>query len=205
MTTIRCMVSTSSTRPMGNRAYTSCPHPRPEQLVGVIDSAAHRLETVLEARGLLEAGDDGESDALATDEPLLAACYATSLRNSDTLGDRAGQPSLRLIGEPPASSPSRRGVAVQHQGFSLHVGDQIDGRDRKRLEQLIRYVARPPIATDRLRMRPDGDLVYTLKTPWSDDYVPYCTSFVPSSPSGQRRGFSTAGIRLFVGKPHAGS
>ena len=142
--------------------------PTSEQLVDIVDSTARKLETLLEARGLLGAGDDGESDALADDEPLLATCYATSLRNCDTLGDRAGLPSLRLVGEPPATSPSRRGVAVQHQGFSLHVGDQIDGRDRKRLEQLIRYVARPPIATDRLRMRPDGDLVYTLKTPWSD-------------------------------------
>ncbi|MFZ5786442.1 MAG: transposase [Acidobacteriota bacterium] len=100
--------------------------------------------------------------------PLLAACYATSLRNCDSVGDRAGLPSLRLVGAPPPSPPSRRGIAVHHEGFSLHVGDQIDGRDRKRLERLIRYVARPPIANDRLRMRPDGSVAYTMKAPWSD-------------------------------------
>ena len=142
--------------------------PTPEQLVEIVDSAAHRLDQLLEARGLLGLGDDGVSDALADEEPLLAACYATSLRNCDSVGDRAGVPSIRLVGEPPASSTSRRGVAVQHQGFSLHVGEQIDGRDRKRLERLIRYVARPPIANDRLRMRSDGAVSYTMKAPWSD-------------------------------------
>ncbi len=100
--------STSSTRPTGNRASTSCRR-RPRSSSS--RSWAPRPTgggVALEARG------------------LLAACFATSLRNCDSLGDRAGLPSLRLVGEPPARPPSRRGVALHHQGFSLHVGDRID-------------------------------------------------------------------------------
>lgn len=37
-----------------------------------------------------------------------------------------------------------------------------------RLEHLIRYVARPPIANDRLAVLPDGRISYALKTRWRD-------------------------------------
>ncbi|MCX4239100.1 transposase [Paraliomyxa miuraensis] len=41
-------------------------------------------------------------------------------------------------------------------------------RDRKRLERLLRYVARPPVATERLHRRPDGKLLYLFRKPWRD-------------------------------------
>mgnify|MGYP001817731260 CR=1 FL=1 len=40
-------------------------------------------------------------------------------------------------------------------------------------------MARPPIANDRLRIRSDGDLTYTMKAPWSDG-----TRAVSMSPLG---------------------
>ena len=40
--------------------------------------------------------------------------------------------------------------------------------DRRRLERICRYVARPPLATDRLEELPDGRLAVRLKTPWRD-------------------------------------
>jgi hypothetical protein len=42
----------------------------------------------------------------------------------------------------------------------------IRAEDRKGLERLVRYVARPPIAADRLSELPDGRLSFQLKTPW---------------------------------------
>jgi hypothetical protein len=35
-------------------------------------------------------------------------------------------------------------------GFDVHAGAVIDGRDRRRVERLCRYLARPPIAQKRL-------------------------------------------------------
>ena len=39
---------------------------------------------------------------------------------------------------------------------------------RDRLEQLCRYLLRPPIAQERLALGPDGRILVTLKLPWRD-------------------------------------
>ena len=62
-------------------------------------------------------------------------------------------------------------------GFSLHARVRVESGDRERLEHLCRYVARPPIATERLSLsadpaHPSGDglprVVYELRRPWRD-------------------------------------
>ena len=53
-------------------------------------------------------------------------------------------------------------------GISLHAAVAKPARDRRRLERICRYVARPPLATDRLEELPDGRLAVRLKTPWRD-------------------------------------
>ena len=40
--------------------------------------------------------------------------------------------------------------------------------DRVRLEQLGRYLLRPPLAQDRVRLRADGRVLIELKTAWRD-------------------------------------
>ena len=57
---------------------------------------------------------------------------------------------------------------VRHGGMSLHADVAVPARDRARLERLCRYMARPPIATERLEAVPNGRLTDRLKTPWRD-------------------------------------
>jgi hypothetical protein len=45
------------------------------------------------------------------------------------------------------------------------------GDDRRNLSQLIHYMARPPIAEDRLEISPTGDILYKLKEPWNDGTI----------------------------------
>jgi hypothetical protein len=40
--------------------------------------------------------------------------------------------------------------------MNLHATTSVDGRDRKRLERLCRYLLRPPFAQDAIERRPDG-------------------------------------------------
>jgi len=58
---------------------------------------------------------------------------------------------------------SKKGIVAQVGGINVHADTVIDGRDRKRLERLVRYMARPPIAQDRLERMPNGHVRYTMK------------------------------------------
>lgn len=54
------------------------------------------------------------------------------------------------------------------RGFSVHGITSIDGKDRDRLEKLCRYIARPPIAQERLQLLDDGRIRYDLKHVWKN-------------------------------------
>jgi hypothetical protein len=75
------------------------------------------------------------------------------------LGDQIDGDSLDAFQSPRCSMVS---------GFSVHANVCIEARDRDRLERLIRYAARPAVATERLSALPDGRLLYHLKRPWRD-------------------------------------
>jgi len=66
-----------------------------------------------------------------------------------------------------SSQPSRPRCA-ERAGFSLHADVCVGAHDRKRLERLCRYIARPPIATERLTACEDGRIAYALRRPWRD-------------------------------------
>jgi hypothetical protein len=53
-------------------------------------------------------------------------------------------------------------------GFDLHGRIAFGAAQRERLEELVRYCARPPLANDRLERRSDGRYVLRLKTRWRD-------------------------------------
>ncbi|MBK7586092.1 MAG: transposase [Myxococcales bacterium] len=54
------------------------------------------------------------------------------------------------------------------RGINLHAAQVIDGRDRRRVERLAKYITRPPIAQDRLERRQDGRLELIFKKVWRD-------------------------------------
>jgi hypothetical protein len=53
-------------------------------------------------------------------------------------------------------------------GVNLYAKQVGDGRDRRQLERLCRYLLRPPIAEDRLSLRHDGTLLLECKKSWRD-------------------------------------
>jgi hypothetical protein len=131
--------------------------------------AARRIQRAIEAR---HADDE---DALARDEPLLALLAAASLRARIATGPHRGQPWRRLGDrvEPhedieDVADPEASDRVPQYGGMSLHADVAVPARDRQRLERLCRYVARPPLASERLEERPDGKLTLRLKTRWRD-------------------------------------
>jgi hypothetical protein len=76
---------------------------------------------------------------------------------------------MALGRDPEAQWVSSGGPRHAHlDGFDLHGNVAVDGQDRQRLEQLCRYVLRPAVAQDRLRLSEDGRVVLELKATWSD-------------------------------------
>ncbi|MBI2878205.1 MAG: transposase, partial [Candidatus Rokubacteria bacterium] len=54
------------------------------------------------------------------------------------------------------------------EGFDLHANLSVPAEDRARLEQLCRYLLRPPVAQDRLRLTGDGRILLEFKSAWHD-------------------------------------
>ncbi len=145
------------------------PPPSPGDVARVLAGTARRIGRLLASRAAEE-----DDDALARDEPLLAALAAASLRARRADGPEPGAP-WRRIGdrvdpddptedEDPEATPR---VPERH-GMTLHAAVAVPARDRRRLERLCRYAARPPLANERLEERSDGRLLLRLKTRWRD-------------------------------------
>jgi hypothetical protein len=56
-------------------------------------------------------------------------------------------------------------MLVSAFGMQLHAAVTVDGRDRKRLERICRYLLRPPFAHDAVGYTPDGQVRVHFKAP----------------------------------------
>jgi hypothetical protein len=61
-----------------------------------------------------------------------------------------------------------RPLCADIDGFSLHAAVRVEARDRKRLEQLCRYITRPALSDERVQLNAAGQVELKLKTPWRD-------------------------------------
>jgi len=70
--------------------------------------------------------------------------------------------------QPVRAVHSEARALAEFGGVNVHAEVAIDGRDRERIEHVLRYMARPPLALDRLSLRDDGRVVYRFKKAWRD-------------------------------------
>jgi hypothetical protein len=100
----------------------------------------------------------------------MAALLVNSVRRRIAVGRNTGHGVVRLgdqiDGDSMDAIQGPRCAMVS--GFSVHANVYIEAHDRFRLERLIRYAARPAVATERLSALPDGRLLYRLKRSWRD-------------------------------------
>jgi hypothetical protein len=140
--------------------------PGDAEVRNVLEEVTCLLGPVLARHGVDDASDN---DAPNDDTPLLAACYAGSVQGRTALGPRAGQPPTRFgAGGATPWVERHRNQYAELDGFDLHADVQVPAHARQRLEQLLRYCARPALSHDRLERCADGRLRLTLKTAWHD-------------------------------------
>jgi hypothetical protein len=101
----------------------------------------------------------------------LKQLQAASIVYRIAFGPRAGQKVLTLPGAVPTPTVNQRAYRPQCanlNGFSLHAGVYCESHERAKLERLCRYITRPALANDRIKVNATGQVELKLKTPWSD-------------------------------------
>ena len=75
---------------------------------------------------------------------------------------------MRIVLDPDATPVAKGKLCGQHAGFNLHAQTKVAANDKKGRENLCKYILRPPLANDRLKILDDGDVRLEFKRPWSD-------------------------------------
>lgn len=103
------------------------------------------------------------------DEESLGQIQSFSIAQKAVFGDRVGR-GLKRFGDKrlDVDPEGQDSYSANIEDFSLNASVSVPAKDRKRLEQLIRYMARGPIATERLSEAFPNQLIYKMKSPWRD-------------------------------------
>ena len=153
----------------GHPEFHQLPAPEDEDVLHLTTLVSQKIQSLLERRGFGSEADPQQADPLSQDDPGMASLLANSVRRRIAVGSNTGRGVVRMgdqiDGEKDAFQSPRCAMV---SGFSVHANVCIEARDRMRLERLIRYAARPAVATERLTELPDGRLLYRLKRPWRD-------------------------------------
>ena len=134
----------------------------------MLHQISDRVARFLECRGILER--DAGNSYLALDgleEDPLQDIHSHSVTYRIAIGPQKGRKVFTLQTIPPQleQSPDHARVAKLN-GFSLHAGVAARAHQRKKVERLCRYIARPAVSEQRLSLTPTGKVRYELKTPF---------------------------------------
>ena len=157
-------------------SFRNIPEPSHKEITTLLENIRNKSIKHLRRQGFIKNDPeyvDLPADRLFEESPHFAASKKASVAHRVVFGERSGQ-KVRFIGKGFGYVEEMPSFSGKHcasmNGFSLHCATRISARDRKGLEKLIMYMARGPIATERLtRMDDDsGNLLYELKRPFSD-------------------------------------
>jgi hypothetical protein len=153
----------------GRLTFHPAPPPSDEDVAWVLAAVRTRVGRLLARRQLEPVDGSTPPDPLSETSPVLARIVSASVQSCVALGPRAGARVRRLGDAPDLGLVTSRGPRqAQLEGFDLHANVWVPRNDRARLEQLCRYLLRPPLAQDRVRLRADGRILVELKTVWRD-------------------------------------
>jgi hypothetical protein len=103
-------------------------------------------------------------------QPTLGLSANASRQGLVATGPRRGCRVLRLGTTGDGKTANLTGKrCADVAGFNVHANPCARANERDRLEILVKYLARPPIANDRLSELPDGRLALQVQQAWRDD------------------------------------
>lgn len=139
----------------GEPAFVEVPTPTAEAVQALLHKIIGRLMKLLSRRGVLIeeqgstylADNDTGSGAARTLRPLQAAACTYRI----AFGPRAGQKVLTVQGARPRDVAFTQALCADEQGFSLHAAVRCGADERRRLEQLCRFITRRCPSVDSAR------------------------------------------------------
>jgi Putative transposase len=121
---------------------------------------------VIEADPVLTIREDG----LAEREPALAQLATAAVSGASPAGpELRRRPHIPLRGRPGIVITAP--LALTEMGFSLHAATHAGAHDLRARAALVKYILRPPIADEHLRILPDDLVRIQLKRPFRDGTV----------------------------------
>ena len=121
--------------------------------------------------------NDGElvlqpaADPLFSENEVIAHSQNASIQHRIAFGPNAGG-FVRKIGSGFGYSSDRpehpKKMTYKVHGFSVHAGTTIGTHSRKRLFEMLEYLARGPLSENRLELTSYGQIRLKLKTPWDN-------------------------------------
>jgi Putative transposase len=147
-------------------------HPTPNlttlDVAEVLATVEPLMARRLQGRGRGEREADA-SDGWVDEAPVLAGLAAASVQGTIALGPSRGA-RLRRLGDAvePVETSTPGPCHARANGFDLHAGLVVPAGQRERLERIVRYALRPPVAQERLHLTDDGKVRLELRHPWRD-------------------------------------
>lgn len=141
--------------------------PTQKELQALVHTLSERLGRFLVKEGVLV--QDIENSYLNLDhleQDSMQDVHGHSITYRIAVGPQQGKKVFTLQTLMPKEEDQRYSQLAKANGFSLHAGVATQAHERKKLERICRYVARPAVSEQRLALTKDGRVCYELKTPY---------------------------------------
>ena len=143
--------------PDGSVLFHPLPAPKDEDVARIARAVCRKVTRLL-AR---------QKDSESNQTTLLDEMANASVQGLVATGPRRGCRVFRLGANAEDANATITGKrCADVAGFNVHANTCARAGDREHLEQLVKYLARPPIANERLSELPDGHIVLRFKQPW---------------------------------------
>jgi len=153
----------------GGLVFRALPHLSTTDVADVLQIARARLGS----RGVIRVDDDALSvdDELVERDPALAQLARAAVSGLAPAGPELRRRPMELALEGRPGVLITAPLSVREHGFSLHAATRAGAEDPQGREALLKYILRPPIATERIISARDGLVRIVLKKPFSDGTV----------------------------------
>ena len=156
--------------------FHPAPAPTQADIEAIVERASKRILRLLQRRGvitLVTAPGDGEvtvvtDETIGDKDPLLARLLAAATAGAPPAGPANKRKPIRIVLDPDAHALAKGNLCGQHAGFNLHGATRVAANDKQGRVALCKYILRPPLANDRLKILDDGVVRLEFKKPWSD-------------------------------------